>query len=211
MSNSQWFALQTKTQYERVVGRALRAKGYEEFLPLFKRRTPYGGTIREIEEPLFPGYVFCRFDALYRLSVLQTPYVHSVVGFKDPVPVADQEIEALQMAATSGCPMRPWPFLEVGQRVRIEHGSMQGVEGLLLEIRDRYRIVVSVSLLQRSVAVEIDEAWLSVAGPAPRRNSDMGGSHRRHGRSARPGTPMTYRRFDKAHQMSQKASTSESK
>jgi transcription antitermination factor NusG len=165
-SNLHWFALQTKTQYERIAAEALRGKGYEEFVPLFRRRALFSGRIREVDEPMFPGYVFSRFDAEYRLPILTTPYVRSVVGIgKAPLPVEDHEIESLQSVMRSGLPARPWPFLKVGQWVRIGQGSLDGVEGLLLEVRDHYRIVVSIGLLQRSVAVEIDEAWLK---PVPR-------------------------------------------
>jgi transcription antitermination factor NusG len=89
--------LQTKTQYERIAAEALRGKGYDEFVPLFRRRAVLSGRIREVEEPLFPGYVFSRFDAEYRLPVLTTPHVRSVVGIgKAPLPVEDHEEEIQQ-------------------------------------------------------------------------------------------------------------------
>ena len=108
----------------------------------------------------FPGYVFCRFNPEKRLPVLTTPGVVSVVGIgKIPAPVEDHEISALQSVVTSGCRTQAWPFLRVGQTVRIEAGPLAGLEGLLVAVKNCTRLVVSVTLLQRAVAVEIDHLW----------------------------------------------------
>jgi transcription antitermination factor NusG len=153
-----------------VVAQAIAEKGYPEFLPLFRRRKRVGGQIREVEEPMFPGYVFGRFDVNRRLPILVTPGVRAIVGSgKVPIPVEDGEIEALQVVGQSGLEARPWPFLEVGQWVRIDHGAMQDLEGILVATRKQHRLVVSVTLLERSVAVEIDEAWVTpIASRGPR-------------------------------------------
>jgi transcription antitermination factor NusG len=112
-----------------------------------------------VDAPLFPGYVFCQFDALNRLPVLVTPGVLNVVGRgRVPVPVEDSEIEAIQTVVSSGLRAEPWPYLQVGQQVRIENGALRGVEGILTSFRGSRRIVVSVSLLCRSVALEIDRS-----------------------------------------------------
>jgi len=156
-----WYAIQTRSQHERVVAQAIADKGYEKFVPMFRRRRRLRGTIREVDEPLFPGYVFGRFDVNHRLPILVTPGVRAIVGCgKTPLPVEDSEIEALQAVAIAGVGARPWPFLKVGQWVRINHGAMQDVEGILVATKTQHRLVVSVSLLQRSVAVDIDDAWV---------------------------------------------------
>jgi transcription antitermination factor NusG len=112
-----------------------------------------------VPAPLFPGYVFCQFDAHKRLPVLVTPGVLSVVGRgRIPVPVEDSEIDAIQRVISSGLRAEPWPYLEVGQQVRIEDGALSGLEGILTSFRGSRRIVVSVSLLCRSVALEIDRS-----------------------------------------------------
>lgn len=112
--------------------------------------------------PLFPGYLFCRFDIHNRLPVLVTAGILGVVGgTKLPSPIESSEIRAIQAAVESGLASEPWPFLRVGDRVRIERGSLAGVEGILLQVKGRHRLVLSVSLLQRSVAVDIDSAWVS--------------------------------------------------
>ena len=167
-----WYAIQTRTQHERVVAQALADKGYEQFVPLFRRRRRLGAEIREIDEPLFPGYVFGKFDVLRRLPILVTPGVRKIVGCgKTPLPVEDEEIAALQAVVETGLPAQPWPLLKVGQWVRINYGAMQDLEGILVAVKKKHRFIVSVSLLERSVAVEIDDAWVT---PVPNRSHPEG-------------------------------------
>jgi transcription antitermination factor NusG len=107
--------------------------------------------------PLFPGYVFCRFHPELLLPVVTTPGVVQIVGAgKHPRPIADEEIVAIQRMLLSGGDVEPWPYLKAGQKVRILDGPLFGVEGILVEVKNRRRLVVSVHLLQRSVAVEVD-------------------------------------------------------
>jgi transcription antitermination factor NusG len=121
--------------------------------------------MRDVSAPLFPGYVFCHFDAQKRLPILITPGVMSVVGRgRVPLPVEDSEIAAIQTVVSCGLQAEPCPYLEVGQRVRIETDVLQGLEGILTQLKGRHRIVVSVSLLQRSVALEIDRACVKPVG-----------------------------------------------
>lgn len=165
---TQWFAVQTKTSREKFVAEILRGKGYEEFVPLYRSRRKWSDRIKELELPLFPGYVFCKFDAGRRLPILTTPGVLLVVGNgRAPVPVEDAEIDALRAVVRSRLQAQPWPYLQVGQRVRIEGSPLAGMEGILLELKNSCRIVVSVNLLQRSVAVEVDHNWVRPIGPAP--------------------------------------------
>lgn len=160
-----WFALRTKSNFERLASQILRQKGYEEFLPTYRRRTRWSDRFKTMDCPLFPGYLFCRFDLHARLPILVTPGVISVVGLgKMPVAVPDKEIEAVRTLLRSGLPARPWPFVSVGQRLVIERGPLCGVEGILLEIRNHYRFIVSVNLLQRSVAAEVESDWVRPVG-----------------------------------------------
>lgn len=165
----QWFALLVKSQYEKSVASALDGKGYEQLLPLYSVSHRWSDRIKQLSRPLFPGYVFCRFDLNKRLGILVTPGVLQVVGAgKVPLPVDDREISAVRSIVESGLQAEPWPFLRVGQRVRIERGSLEGVEGILLAIKKTYRLIVSVTLLQRSVAVELDQDWASPLAPLSR-------------------------------------------
>ncbi len=156
-----WLALQTRCRYEGFVAKQLRHKGYQILLPLYTCRRRWSDRIKELELPLFPGYVFCRFNPLDRLPILVTPGVIQVIGIgKIPTPVDDAEIAAIQTAIQSGLPRQPWPFLQIGQRVRVECGPLCGLEGIFVDFKGRHRLVLSVTLLQRSVAVEVDGAWV---------------------------------------------------
>jgi transcription antitermination factor NusG len=147
----------------------LSAKGYVCLLPKYKCRRVWSDRIKIIELPLFPAYLFCQFDVNNRLPILMTPGMIHIVGTqKNPVPVADAEIAALQALGRSALPSQPWPFLEVGDAVRVNYGPLRGVEGILLHLKRHHKIVLSVSLLQRSVAVEIDSAWVSFLQRGPR-------------------------------------------
>ena len=159
--NYPWYALRVRSLYENTVATHLQGRGYESLLPLYKCRRRWSDRFKEIELPLFPGYVFCQFNILNRLPILSIPGVVHVVGVgKTPFPIDDTEIAAIQAAVKSGLPSQPWPSLQVGHRVRIEYGPLCGLEGILLDFKGRQRLVISVTLLQRSVAVQIDGAWV---------------------------------------------------
>jgi len=161
-----WYALQLRTRCESSTEALLSGKGYQTFLPT--RKSAKRGTVRpkETQSPLFPGYLFCRFNVCNRLPVLITPGVINVVGSgRIPIPVEDSEIEAIQGMVSTGMDLGPWPYLEVGQLVRIEDGALSGIEGVLTSFRGTRRIVVSISLLRRSVALEIDRSVVSSVQP----------------------------------------------
>jgi transcription antitermination factor NusG len=156
-----WYALHTKPRHEHLVNSALRHKGFAPFFPVRRSRRRWSDRIKEIEQALFPGYVFCRFDVQNRLPILTTPGVDYVVGSgRTPIPIADSEIESLQAVQRLGLHYQLCPYFHVGQRVRVEYGSLANLEGLLVRIKNQDRLVVSVTLLQRSVAVEIDSTWV---------------------------------------------------
>ncbi len=159
--SKRWFALQVRPRYEKTVSMIARNKGFEEFLPIQQSRRRWSDRMKSIELPLFPGYVFCRLDPDFRLPLLTIPGALQLVGIgKVPVAIDDVEIAAIRAAAQSGLAVEPWPFMEVGQRVVLEEGPLTGLEGLLVEVRKQHRIVVSVTLLGRSVAVEIERQWV---------------------------------------------------
>jgi len=159
-----WYALRVRPQHEKAVASGLRDSALEEFLPLYRARRAWSDRIRELDLPLFDGYVFCRFLHENRVTVLRTPGVICVVGFGGELsPVEDREIDSIRRMVSSGFPVMPWPFLKVGKRIHIDHGPLRGLDGTLLRMKDRWRVVVSVGLLQRSVAVEIDRKLVSVA------------------------------------------------
>ena len=160
-----WFALQVRTRWESSTAVLLSGKGYQTLLPTYQTKKLWNGRLKQLSAPLFPGYVFCQFDVLNRLPILVTPGVISVVGCgRVPVPVDDAEIAAIQTVVSSGLRAEPWPYLEIGQKIRIESEALRGLEGVLIKFKGNHRIVVSVSLLRRSVALEIDRTCVSPLG-----------------------------------------------
>jgi transcription antitermination factor NusG len=161
-TEKRWFALRVKSRAEKVVAVMARSKGIEEFLPVYQARRRWSDRMKTVEFPLFPGYVFCRFNPQDRLPVLSIPGALHLVGVgKVPVPLEDAEIAAIQAAVQSGLSTEPWPFLELGQRVRLEDGPLAGIEGIFVGDSKQQRVVVSITLLRRSVAVSIERDWVT--------------------------------------------------
>jgi transcription antitermination factor NusG len=159
-----WYAIRTKSRLETVTLSALTGKGFESYLPAYKVRRQWSDRVVELDAPLFPGYLFSRFDAKRRLPVLTTPGVMSIVSFgKEPEPIDESEIEAVRQVLRSGVFAEPCPFLREGQRVRVIRGALTGLEGILVKKKTDFRMVISVTMLQRSVSVEIDSDWITDA------------------------------------------------
>jgi transcription elongation factor/antiterminator RfaH len=157
-----WYAVQCWLRKESMIAAQLEGQGFECFLPKYKSLREWSDRKKEVEQPLFPGYLFCRFDYTQRRPVVVTPGVLQVVGCgRTPTPIEEREIEAIQIAVASGVPGQPWPYLEVGEKVRIHTGKLSGLEGILVNFKGHHRVVLSVTLLQRSVALEVDLAWVA--------------------------------------------------
>jgi transcriptional antiterminator NusG len=161
-----WYAIQAKSSREKTASLLLENAGYECLVPTSKYMRRWSDRMKEVEVPLFPGYFFCRMDPHNRLPVLMTPGVIQIVGVgKMPIPVEEEEIAAIQRVGKSGLPTMPWPYLEVGHVVRIEEGPLRGLTGIVLKIKSGVKLVLSVSLLQRSMAVEIERGWIGEVQP----------------------------------------------
>jgi transcription antitermination factor NusG len=160
-AESRWFALHVRSRHEKVVDDLLGAKQYDRFLPVYRTRRQWADRVKQLELPLFPGYVFCRFDPKEIYPVITIPGIVRVVGFGNgPVPIEESEIAAVRTLVASRLEVEPWPFLPAGTPVRVRCGSLRGVEGTLVSVRGADRLVINVALLQRSCAVEIDRAWV---------------------------------------------------
>ena len=160
-----WFALQIRSRWEGTTARLLRGKGLETLLPTYTTTRKWSDRSKVVESPLFPGYIFCRFDVHNRLPVLITPGVIAVVGRgKTPIAVDDVEIFSIQAAIGSGIRMEPWPYVEIGERVRIKDDVLDGMEGILTSFKGSHRVVISVTLLRRSVALDIDRSRITPLG-----------------------------------------------
>ncbi len=161
-----WFAIVARTGREKNASLLLENAGYECYLPVVKFTRQWSDRVKDVEVPLFPGYLFCRMNPHNRLPVLMTPGVIQIVGVgKTPIPVEEQEVEALQRVGKSAISMMPWPYLQVGHIASIKEGPLKGLTGIVIKIKSGMRLVLSISLLQRSVAVEIDRSWIDAAYP----------------------------------------------
>jgi transcription termination/antitermination protein NusG len=161
-----WFALRVKPNYEKPVAAMLRGKGFEEFLPLQRTRRRWSDRVKVMDLPLFPGYLFCRLNLEDRMPLLTTPGFLYIVGIgRNPEPVEESEILAIQSVLRSGLPVTPWPSLMIGQKVQLRHGPLRGLEGVLTKIANQHRIFVSVTLLKRSISVEVAPEWVQPIGP----------------------------------------------
>ena len=121
----------------------------------------------DLDTPLFPGYVFARFTPQERVKILRTPGVVAVVGFSGvPAAIPDCELESIRAALASKLTLTAWPYLRTGDRVRIEFGPLRGVEGTLVSEPGGVRLILSVDLLQRSLAVEVEPESIVPVGNA---------------------------------------------
>ena len=156
-----WYALHVRPRFEKNVQMHLEEKGYEVFYPTYSVTRQWSDRVKSLQFPLFPGYVFSRFSVHARLPILVTPGVNQVVGAgKTPIKVDDAELQTIRRVLESGVAAQPWPYLKVGESVRIETGPLEGLLGIVTRIKNSYRLVVSVSLLMRSVSVELDSSWI---------------------------------------------------
>ncbi|HEY2548618.1 MAG TPA: UpxY family transcription antiterminator [Candidatus Acidoferrum sp.] len=157
--DSFWFAVQTKPRHEKKVNVELREKGIHSFLPLHREKRQWSDRQQWIESPLFSQYVFVRVPTTIesRTRVLQTRGIVQFVGAPGRgTPIPDEQIKSVQAITEHRIPMTPHEFLRVGTRVRIRGGVLNGIEGVLAAIKNDRSLVVSVDLIQKSVAIRID-------------------------------------------------------
>ncbi|OLB26868.1 MAG: hypothetical protein AUH13_25900 [Acidobacteria bacterium 13_2_20CM_58_27] len=178
-----WFAILVKTGREKSTNLLLENAGYECFLPVNRSTRRWSDRTKLIDVPLFPGYLFCRMNPHNRLTVLMTPGVMQIVGVgKTPIPVEEEEIAAIQRVQRSGLAAMPWPYMQVGNVAEILGGPLRGLTGIVVKIKSGVKLVLSVSLLQRSVAVEVERGWVAEVRTGKPAEIDA----LRHGRASLP-------------------------
>lgn len=152
-----WYAIYTRHQHEKVVAQALVARRFEVFLPLYARWRRWSDRVARFSLPLFPGYVFLRGGLERRLDVLTTSGVLFLLSSCGrPASISEVEVEAIRRVVHSKLSAEPYPFLRCGDKVRVTSGALAGVEGILTRKRSHLRLVLSVELLEKSIAVEVD-------------------------------------------------------
>lgn len=153
----QWFALKTRPRSEKKVDYALRQKGYECLAPTYRQKRKWSDRTVEIDLPLFPSYVFCRLGSSVLGKAISTTGVIKIVGFNgNPAEVTIEEIEALRLLGQSDLLREPWNYLPNGTSVLVETGPLAGVQGIICADENKKQLIISVTLLQRSVAVQLN-------------------------------------------------------
>ena len=161
-----WLALHVRTGRELTVAQILESKGYEKFVPLSQRHNGNLGHNEKSECPLFPGYVFVRFNSQVGALIVTTPFVIRILGTgNDPSPINESEIDALRMVQHSSYYREPCTYMAHGTTVRLHRGPLAGLQGIVVAIKNEYRLVISMRLLQRSAWVEVDRNWLEPETP----------------------------------------------
>jgi transcription antitermination factor NusG len=166
-----WFALYTRPRHEKCVAQQIEERRMACYLPLYRSVRRWKDRRKELELALFPGYVFVRLALQDRLRVLQLPGAVRLVSFHgQPAILPEAEIEGLRERLSRGGCAEPHPYLTVGRRVRVCTGPMQGLEGIIVRRKDRCRVIFSLELIMRSVAVEVDESEVEPIAENGRRN-----------------------------------------
>jgi transcription antitermination factor NusG len=159
-----WYAAYTCANHEKRVAEQLEGRAIEYFLPLYKSVRHWNDRQVQLDLPLFPGYIFVRLPLRDRLRVLEVPSVVRLVGFNStPTALPEEEIQALRNGLKAGIRAEPHSYLRVGRRARIISGPLAGREGILLRRKGHIRVVLSIELLQRSAAIEVDVSEIAPA------------------------------------------------
>ena len=161
---SNWYAIHVRPRSEFVTGISLRNKGFELFVPHYKSKRRWSDRRVDLELPLFPGYIFCRFDVRLRLAIITTPGVVRIVGTSKMLwPISIDEIEAVKRVVDLGCKLEPHPFVTLGSQVCIEEGPLAGLKGIVKGEKNRH-LILSIALVQQSISVEVENWAIRVIG-----------------------------------------------
>jgi transcription antitermination factor NusG len=153
----QWFAVYTCANHEKRVAAHFQARGVEHFLPLYSSVRRWKDRRVRLDLPLFPGYIFVRLTAEARLCVLEVRGVVRLIGFNGhPYPLPEGEIESLRAGIMNALRIEPHPYLSAGARVRIRRGPLAGAEGILVRKKNIHRVILSIDVIARSAAVEVE-------------------------------------------------------
>jgi transcription antitermination factor NusG len=163
-----WYAAYTKHQHEKRVAESFTNKGFEVFFPVYVAAHRWKDRTQMVTLPLFPSYVFLRTDLERKLEILRTPGVFGLVGHAGrATSISDRDLDTVRRVTADRTRVAPHPYLKCGDRVRVCVGPLAGAEGILIKVKNRYRVVVSVELLQKAVAVEVDLSALERLGCSP--------------------------------------------
>jgi len=168
VEQSYWYAIQTRSRHEKMVRDQLAAKSITHLLPLWRKRSIWKDRVKFVDVPLFSGYLFGYFALQDKVAVLETVGVARLVGINGKaMPIPEEQIAAVRTMMEHRLPCSPHPYLVEGMRVRIKCGLLAGAEGILIEKRQRHRLVISMDIIHQAVAVDVDSAEVEPLGPRP--------------------------------------------
>lgn len=161
-SQASWFAVYTRANHEKRVADQFSGRGVEHFLPQYESVRRWKDRKVRLQLPLFPGYLFVHLASPERLRVLQVPGVVRLVGFNgSPTPMTQEDIGRIREFLGQGWTAEPHPYLQTGRRARVVRGPLVGMEGIIARRKSRTRLVLSFELIQRSMAIEMEEGDLA--------------------------------------------------
>lgn len=173
VTSTMWYAVHTRHQHEKLVARMLANKGFEVFLPLYSDVRQWRDRTKRVELPLFSCYVFLRGNLDRRLAIVTTPGIHGLVSSAGKLaPIPEEEIQAIHSVIENRIKVEPHPFLKCGDLVRVKSGALRGLEGFLARKKGQTRLIISVSLLERSVAAEVDASAVERVMPHPKYDAE---------------------------------------
>ena len=182
-----WFVVRVRPNCEWKAAASLGARGFEVLVPDFERPTRRAPR-KPVRLPLFPGYLFCQFDGQSLVPILSAAGVVQILSRNGaPEPVEQSEIISITTLIDRGMPLQPWPIFERGAPVRVFSGPLAGVQGIVLRDEARTKLIISISLLQRSVVAEIDRAWVQSIAPHPDRSNRLPADRSEQARAIRSG------------------------
>lgn len=157
-----WFALAVRPNHEQTASSCLHNQGLETYLPVLRSAHRWSDRLKVKDAVLFPGYLFCKFGYRDRMRVLQAPGVRVIVSTGEgPIPVEESELAAVRTLLSSGYGITPWPYIRIGQKVKIASGALAQLRGVIIRVKNSLRVVVSVEALNASIAVELDNRMLT--------------------------------------------------
>jgi len=166
MDETRWYAVYTRSRHEKVVEAELQRKSIETFLPLREILSQWKDRKQLVQVPLFTGYIFVHAPINQRrLDIVKVPGVARIIGFNNnPEPIPDEQIQAIQTFLQTTIKYDPYPYVKVGQRVEIRRGALRGMQGILVKKKNKFKFILSVDLIQQSVALEIDASDVEPIG-----------------------------------------------
>ncbi len=163
VGNTHWYALYLRSRFEKTTHSELLNKGFDAFLPLVEEIHVWSDRKKRVVEPLFRGYVFVRMGLHQRYEALETPGVVQLVGIKNrPSPIPDEQINWLKLLTKTPDAIRREEYMSVGDRVRVIHGPLAGLEGFVVQVKGRTRVVIALEAIAQAVSVEVDPMFVEV-------------------------------------------------